>query len=254
MPTRISTAPFQAAIDRLAGKVSLPSPLRTAEWAEVPTAITERAFFSAGVERLHTLESMRAKLLAAVSQQGATFMDRSKFVAEMRGELGAIADGTLGSLTDLSSIRRLQLIYDWQVEDAHAYGPAQEFLRVEGRENERQDWPARWAAAGGKFFDGGRMIATKDDPVWTKLSRFGRPWPPFDFGSGMGMEDIHRSEAEALGVIPQGKKIEVPEKGFNESLKASTAGLSADAKELFSDLFQGRVNFVGDAVELGGDA
>lgn len=39
------------------------------------------------------------------------------------------------------------------------------------------------------------MIALKSDRVWTNFSRFGRPYPPSDFGSGMGVEDIDRDEA-----------------------------------------------------------
>ena len=45
------------------------------------------------------------------------------------------------------------------------------------------------------------MIALKNDPVWTALSRFGRPWPPFDYDSGMGIADIDRETAETLGLL-----------------------------------------------------
>ncbi|MBR0198127.1 MAG: hypothetical protein IJQ34_08330, partial [Kiritimatiellae bacterium] len=67
--------------------------------------------------------------------------------------------------------------------------------------NPRGDWPKRWQKAGGKIFPGGRMIALKDDPVWVKLSVFDNPFPPFDWGSGMGLEDIGRKEAVKLGLI-----------------------------------------------------
>ncbi|MDR2981860.1 MAG: hypothetical protein LBV12_06395 [Puniceicoccales bacterium] len=256
--------PFQQAVERLQGKVLVPSPLRSAEWEGVPLAIRERSLWSSGIEKIRVLDSMRTKLLQAVKPDGTgPFMDRSKFVADMRRELGAIADGTKGSLEDISSIRRLQLIYDFQVEDANSYGrwkmeqdpelldeyPCQEFLRVESRIKERLDWVARWQAAGGQLYDG-RMIARKDDPVWIKLSRFGRPWPPFDYGSGMGIEDIHRSEAEDMGVIAKGEKITPAEEGFNKELKASTAGLSPQARELLADFFGDRVNLSGDTASL----
>ena len=45
------------------------------------------------------------------------------------------------------------------------------------------------------------MIALKTDPIWTKISRFGHPWPPFDFNSGMGVRDVSRADAIRLGVI-----------------------------------------------------
>jgi hypothetical protein len=38
--------------------------------------------------------------------------------------------------------------------------------------------------AGGQIF-GGRMIALKSDPIWTAISAFGTPYPPFDYNSGM---------------------------------------------------------------------
>lgn len=46
------------------------------------------------------------------------------------------------------------------------------------------------------------MVALKSDSVWTNLSRFGRPYPPFDYGSGMGVEDVDREEAIELGLLP----------------------------------------------------
>lgn len=60
-------------------------------------------------------------------------------------------------------------------------------------------WRERWKEAGGKLYDG-RMIALRNDPIWRKISRFGSPVPPFDFNSGMGLEEVNRFEAEALGV------------------------------------------------------
>ena len=47
------------------------------------------------------------------------------------------------------------------------------------------------------------MIALKDDPVWTGISAFGNPFPPFDFGSGMGVRNISRKEALELGVLTE---------------------------------------------------
>ena len=60
-------------------------------------------------------------------------------------------------------------------------------------------WRERWKESGGKLYDG-RMIALRNDPIWRKISRFGSPVPPFDFNSGMGLEEVNRFEAEALGV------------------------------------------------------
>jgi len=64
----------------------------------------------------------------------------------------------------------------------------------------KRAWQMRWAQNGGRLF-AGRMIARKDDPIWTKISTFGVPYPSFDFNSGMGVRDISRREAIRLGVI-----------------------------------------------------
>jgi len=77
--------------------------------------------------------------------------------------------------------------------------PCQELLEDEVC-NEPCNWPERWVQAGGKLY-AGRMIARKDDPIWLAISRFNLPYPPFDFGSGMGVRDIDRSESESLGII-----------------------------------------------------
>ncbi|MGN0843825.1 MAG: hypothetical protein ACI4QT_01240 [Kiritimatiellia bacterium] len=99
--------------------------------------------------------------------------------------------------------------------------PAQELLRIRSRRNVR-DWATKWHDAGGKFFDG-RMIALKTDPIWTNISRFGHPWPPFDFNSGMGVRDVSRADAIRLGVI---KKDDPPPKmpetkPMNDGLEAA---------------------------------
>lgn len=249
--------PIEQAVDRLGGRVALPSAMRTADWADVPQAIRERGFFSAGIDDLRTLQTMQDKLgewskLGRDNPERA-FMDRSKFVSEMRQELGAV-EGDTGDITDITSRRRLELIYDFQTQDAAEYSrwkigqdpelldafPAQEFLRIESRRKPRENWPERWRTAGGRFYDG-RMIALKNDPVWTKLSRFGRPWPPFDFGSGMGLEDIGRDDAEALGVIKPGEKPLAQDADFNKGLNADVSGLSDNLAAKLQDWFGDKV-------------
>lgn len=45
------------------------------------------------------------------------------------------------------------------------------------------------------------MVALKTDGIWKAINRFGTPWPPFDFQSGMGLVEIERSEADALRLL-----------------------------------------------------
>ena len=47
-------------------------------------------------------------------------------------------------------------------------------------------------------------VALKLSPIWARLSRFGTPYPPFDFNSGMGVEDVGRRKARELGLLEDG--------------------------------------------------
>jgi hypothetical protein len=279
-----SPMPFSAAVERLESKTPVAADLSTEEWQQLAIGLRDRAFFSARVDDIRTVASMQSKIDDALSldrSDGGAFMDRSRFVADMRAELGA-APGDSGELTDLTSYRRLGLIYDFNTEDAMEFGrwkarqdpaildafPCDELVRVEAREVPRgyrkgpkgrlievpdESWPARWAAAGGTFV-GGRMIALKDDPIWKAISRFGRPWPPFDFNSGMGREDVSRDEAEELGVIdPDSPAPQPQELDFNHNLKASlpapTPAVLEGLKDVFGDQID--VNHQGEVVWQG---
>ena len=100
--------------------------------------------------------------------------------------------------------------------------PAQELYRVSPRPSHRQ-WngldreniidgeppQGRWVEAGGQLYDG-RMIALKDSSVWTKISRFGKPYSPFDFNSGMSTKGVTRAEAKKFGLIDRDRQIYLP--------------------------------------------
>ena len=285
-----SPEPFPAAVARLESKTPVAADLSSAQWSELAIGLRERAFFSARVDELRTLTALQSRIddaLTLTRRDGGAFMDRSKFIADMRVELGA-APGDSGSLTDITSAKRLGLIYDFNTEDAVEYGrwlarqdpdirdafPCSELVRVEHREVPRgyrkgkggrlvevpeESWPARWAAAGGLFFEG-RMIARKGDEIWIKISRFGRPWPPFDFMSGMGLEDVARDEAEELGAISPNEAAPAPEHmDFNHNLQASVPDASPALLEAFQKLFgttadvsaEGKITWVGGANALG---
>lgn len=255
--------PFQAAIRRLDSKSPVASRARTAQWASVPIGLRERAQFSAGVNKLGAINAISGKLREALDfasrGEDRAFMDRGKFVEEMRGVMQAHGlDTGKSGLTNPASRRRLQLIYDFQMEDAYEHGrwktgqdpdildefPAQELLRIAPR-NDTRDWHTRWREAGGQTY-GGRMIALKSDPIWTRISHFGRPWPPFDFGSGMGLEEIDRAEAEDLGVIRPGETVPPQDEDFNAGLEQSLRDLAPEDPAFLQEQF-------GDQVILDGD-
>lgn len=66
------------------------------------------------------------------------------------------------------------------------------------------------------------MIALKTSDVWEKLSVFGRPWAPFDFGSGMGCRDVERTECVKLGLIQPKEKLNASQIKFNDNIKLPT--------------------------------
>lgn len=216
------------------------SGLSSDEWAAIPAAYRDRAFFSSRVESVRFLDLCRtriAELLDAARNAEGAVTSRAQVVSDiMRAAREAgIATGT-GGLADPGSAARAAVIVDVnagmaagyaRAEAANAYGarlafPAQELVRVEARERPR-DWAGIWRARGGRLYRG-RMVALKEDPVWTRISRFGQPWPPFDFNSGMGVEDVSHDEAVELGVIREGYQPpeKSPLKAFNEDLAADT--------------------------------
>ncbi len=217
----ISFAPDRAAVSKFEARGIAPSTMSSTQWAQIAPAIREKCFFSARVNNAEVLGKMRELLGQAIDtakrSPDKALVSREKFIGEMKDFLksrGYAVGGT--KLTDITSRKRLALIYKMNYEEAHEYAkytrgqdpdalymfPAQEFLRVEPRRVPRSDWRQRWQAAGGNFY-GGRMIALKSSDVWKNLSRFDRPYPPFDFGSGMGIEDVDRDEAIKLGLLPK---------------------------------------------------
>jgi hypothetical protein len=241
----LAPVPFDRAVERLRGKAPVATALGSAAWADTPLAIRERSIWSAHVNSARAISAIQTKIgeaLDVYAGPGRSTMDRSKFVSEMRSIMREEGLDTGGrGLTNPASRRRLELIYNFQTEDAMSYGrwksdqdpdaldayPAQEFLRVESRRVPRNDWPDRWKAAGGRLF-GGRMIALKTDPIWEALSRFGQPWPPFDYGSGMGVVAIDADEAIALGLIDEGELLTPSLPEFNARLEASASDLDPD--------------------------
>ena len=280
--------PLKDAVEKISAKTPVGSLLRTADWERVPLALRERAQFSAGVESVRVLQTIQDRIQGQIQQQReqlgggkeATF-DRSSFIDALR-EI-AIDEGLTpadpdkrGTIEDITSVPRLGLIYDTQIAQAQGYArwkldqsegalllwPAQEFTRVEDRAEPRTDWPKRFAEAAQAVGDDGalrvqretgRMIGLKNSPLWAALSRFGTPWPPFDFGSGMGFEDIDREEAVALGLLGEKEIIEGAEKDFNDGLQASAKGLSPELLDKLKEQFGKQIRVEGDSIWWRGD-
>lgn len=165
---------------------------------------------------------MRLRLKEALARLGYT--PETGFPGDEGLEIPAAKPG---SLQDLSSDRRINLILDTQISLARGASqkmrgldperrrrwPAWELVRVYSRETPRGEnhtigWAERWARLGGPAIPGGRFVALKDDPIWRALGdptfyqdALAVDHPPFAFRSGMRWVEIGRAEAEALGLL-----------------------------------------------------
>jgi len=259
--------PFAEALQYRAAQAILPADAGSAEIARLGVEIRERALFSARTTNAGYLARMD-RLLTAMASPAAQYaaggmaVDPATFRLRMRAELdklGYVPDRP-GSLQDLGSDARLDLIVDMQLKQAHGYGrhvaaqdpdlldlwPAQELVRVESRRDERE-WRRRWVEAGGALY-AGRMVARKDDPVWVAISRFGTPYPPFDYNSGMGLRDIRRDEAEQLGVVKPSTVVQPDTRRFDEDVEVDMpSGISSGLAGALAQAFR----VVGDKIVLG---
>lgn len=262
--------PFREAIESRAVRQLLPTDFRTRLLEEIPAQLRERAMFSAGVTNTEFLQQASDsidELLAGKTDRATKRAELKKLLARLEYRP---VEGEEGTLTDLSSDKRLNLILDTNLQMAQGYGhfeqgqdpavrdafPAQELIRVV-EAKEPRPWADIWEKAGGTFYPlngGSRMIAKKfpADRIWQKISRFGLPYPPFDFGSGMDVIDISRDEAVELGVISEDEEIPPHSRDFNADLQATPEVRSAALREALLEQLAGVAEFVGGVLRYTG--
>ena len=224
----------------------LPTEMGSAELQEMTLRLRERVFFSARTANLWYLDKLKALVERYVRGEG-----RDNDLAQLRVEarkllaqagytpeagfpgddaLG-IPPATAGSLRDLSSERRLNLIYDTQADLMRGLGlklrgatridrwPSWELVRVAKFSSEYQrEWPKRfeiaadnvdWWGVSREAFAQGRMIALKSSPVWRALGSsalfpdaLNTDHSPFAFSSGMGWREVPLEQTEEFGLAP----------------------------------------------------
>lgn len=274
--------PLGDAVEQISQRTPVGTRLSSAEWDLAPAEIRLRTLWAARLESEKIAAQMQEKIAQFIKVERTrlagggegVFMDRGLFIEQIRGELKKAGykpePDKKGGLQDLTSERRLGLIWKMNLAQAQGYArwksemdaglleasPAWEFIRLEARAEQRR-WPLVWAAKGGIFYPGsgpypqGRMIALKTDPIWKKINRFGVPWKPFDWGSGMGTRNIRRNEALALGVVKPGDAPQVPDRvPFNAGAEASLKGISPERRRAIEDDFRGDVEIDGDVIRL----
>jgi hypothetical protein len=273
--------PLQDAVEQISRRTPMGNTLSSAEWDLVPAEIRLRTMWAARLESEKLAADMQRRLAQRIAlerskladgKEGVT-MDRRRFIDEMRVEFKKAGyrpePGKEGTLQDFTSAGRLGLIWNMNLAQAEGYAqwktamdpdilratPAWEFKRLENR-LERRNWPVIWRANGGQFYPGpseypeGRMIALKTSDIWVKISRFGVPWKPFDWGSGMGTRNVRRKECLELGILKAGEvqtPLQVP---FNQGAQASLKGISPARRRAIEDDFRGDVEIEGDVIRL----
>ncbi len=234
-------------------KVPVGSTLDTAGWQRVPQELRDNAFFSAKIEDGRFVAEMHhwlGEYLAGARTEVVlpdgtrttmlTAAGRAQFVQDFRRQAQRMGLDALvppekrGGLEDITSERRLGLIFDVQTESAYGYGdwlqgmdpdvlnefPAWRFIRVGEPQAPR---PVHQAHV--------NEVRLKTDlPFWLAMNDpsfggFNRPFSPWGFGSLMDTEDVDRGEAEALGLLQPGQRLEPATRDFNEGLKASVRNL-----------------------------
>lgn len=245
-PPRITAQQARGILKLLRDRQAVASPLSAKEWAEIPVEIRQQAFWSAKLEHARHVEELKKVCLEALrgtfrkvgtlrtfagkDKEARVLMSRGQVIKEMMAaakERGLMPTGPR-AIENPASYARIKLIEDMSRRmtlgrarfesdnDAVAvkYWPAQELYRAEVRVEPR-NWPERWTERGdGIGWEGalpiekagGRMIALKSSPIWTEISAFGLPHPPFDYNSGMGVRGVSVLETRRLGLLSSGEQ------------------------------------------------
>lgn len=193
-----------------------PIAMSTAEWDMVDAQIRERAFFMAGVENARILQEFKDAAHDIAAGKLTTNEARKRLRAALRSAGYEPADHERGGIHDLSSRRRMEVTLKTNVEMARGWmqheiarrdksNPGQRLIRTR-KSRQPRNWAERWKAAADAVnwqgvARGGQMVALIESPIWAKLSRFGNPYPPFDFGSGMGVDGVSYADCEKLGLL-----------------------------------------------------
>ena len=230
------------AAEKILKKALVGSSLNSREWNLVQAGLRDRAFISSQVESMRILHAARRM----VADRAGGQLSASEIRRDLRKVISSTGyrppEGKEGTLQNLYSKRRLDTIIKTNVEQARGYVrhldgmkpgafaafPGQELIRVRERK-EKRDWATRWKNAGGQFYNG-RMIALRDDPIWERISVFGNPFPPFDWGSGMGVRAVSRRDCIALGVVTDNEVREKVQELKNEKHAAPGMNSPPDSK------------------------
>ena len=262
MPTPIPI-PSSPAGATLAGETPRATDLSSIQLKKAwPERIKDEAIFSARTTLKSYVDMIRKRLVdvatrAVIPDEAERMLRRTLEEVGYSPQTGfpdnrgRVPPATPGSITDLSSSRRIQLILDTNVKQARSLGqiassenpvflmtnPAWKLTRTGARKKPRGDWKRRWAEAGAACGWKGavrtQMVALKTSPIWEQLGQgaggdrdcIGTAYPPFAFGSGLAWVNVGRREWKRMCAaegIPDGLE------DINAIAKATKAAQEAE--------------------------
>ncbi len=264
--------PFEEALQSREIRSLLPTELRTDLLSTIPEQLRARSIFSAAVTQAELLERGNQAVLK-IAAGGSDRATQRVALRELAVSLGyQPPQGEEGTLADFRTSGRLNLFLDMNVQEMQEAGryiqgqdetildqwPAKELIR-ERDSAEPRDWEQRFRDACEEVGDelalaafeaSGRMVARKDSRVWVALSRFDRPYAPYDFNSGMGDRDVDRDDAIDLGLIGRDEQVRPDDRDLNQDLQATPAVRDASLKAELAEQLDGVAEFVDGILRL----
>ena len=189
---------------------------------KIAADILRRSVFSARMASATYL----AKIREVCTEMAAGRINAAKAREVLLNALAQMGHDTTddGKLSNPVSERRLNLILETQrqmaasvarlnleTEDTLDMYPAWELTRADKPTKPRDDWMARWNAAGESVgWKGARKNAYYGSGVGGFRDTLGNPFPPFAYGSYMDWVDVDRETCERLGLLSPDETVTAP--------------------------------------------
>jgi len=201
-------------------KQLLPSELNYKEYTKLSAQTLERAFVMACVSDIKILEKNKSMAEAILRGDLSPAEAREQLRRYYASTNYQARPGEEGTIKDLRTSERMQATLDTNVAMAKGWArknqlagnisqPGLELFRA-GHAVVPRDWQTRWQAARSKVAgkgvaDSSDMVAMPQSPIWSAISEFNQPYPPFDWGSHMDIRPVGLKRCIALGLIPDPK-------------------------------------------------
>ncbi len=219
-PFPIPNSPFHEVTPQeyIRRKKVYPHALTSEQVDNLSAEFREAAAWIVGVEEEYIIQSYY-KVVQQILEGKLSSTEARRRVRSLLTEAGYQADKP-GSFSDLKDgTARQKLIIETNVQKAagHAWQetvkgslafPAQKLTRL-GSRNQPRAWEARWRNAYQSLPADEKAkacltpwVALTSGSIWSLLSRWGDPVPPYDYNSGMDVMPVDYSTCVQLGLLP----------------------------------------------------